>query len=641
MEISVQIIILRLNKVNDLYFYLFFSNNYFLMIISFLISLKISFCLYINMPPEKRIELLVPAGSFPNLKAAVSRKADAVYLGMNRFSARNYATNFNEKYLREAVNICHSNNVKLYLTMNTLIKNSEIKDFFRQLSFAYSAGIDAVIIQEISFLELIKQNYPGLKVHISTQAGVMNSNQANLLVEADRINLARELTKDEIKEIRKNFTKELEIFIHGALCVSVSGSCLFSSFLGGRSGNRGRCAQPCRKKYNNCFYLSTKDLCLLEKIPEIISLGVEGIKIEGRMRTPHYVAVTTDVYRKAIDNYSSGKSNVTAEMKKRLREAFNRDFTSGWFDGGKDMFNRASSSGASNIKEKEEYKVSSGQITGSKLISVNKSPVNRRNISAQLPLLPKKECSSKLLAVRVYTYNDALLAARAGADIIYYDLFSPDFNELKGKLTGEKEKVKLFAFTPRIMLDKDLPLIVEKINELKPAGILAGNYGMLSCQLDLPIHLDYNANAFNDFDVDYYLNKKAVPILSPELSITEMKQFCNKNFFVLVHGKIRLMTLRHELEEGWIKDQIGATFKVNKIHHGGEILNGKELGLLGKSSALVHLGIKWFYVDTESNSNINISTIVSVYRNILDGKTVDDSKLKKKYVLGWSYKGVE
>ena len=195
----------------------------------------------------KKIELLAPAGSLPNLKGAVSKGADSVYLGMEKFGARAYARNFNERFLTDAIKICKSNDVKVYLTMNTLVKNHEVKDYFKQLSIAYSKGIDSVIIQEISFLELIKEQFRDLKVHISTQAGVMNSSQANLLKKADRINLARELKKEEIIEIRRNYSNEIEVFCHGALCVCVSGMCLFSSFLGGRSGNRGKCAQPCRK----------------------------------------------------------------------------------------------------------------------------------------------------------------------------------------------------------------------------------------------------------------------------------------------------------------------------------------------------------------------------------------------------------
>jgi len=313
----------------------------------------------------KRVELLAPAGGLANLKAAVSKGADSVYMGMERFGARMNARNFNEKFLENAIKICKSNDVKLYLTMNTLVKNHELKDYFKQLEYAYSKGIDAVIIQETAFLKLIKEQFKDLKVHISTQAGVMNSSHANYLKLADRINLARELKKEEISEIRKKYNQELEIFCHGALCVCVSGMCLFSSLLGGRSGNRGRCAQPCRKKYNGQYHISTKELNLIKEIPEIIRLGVDSVKIEGRMRTPHYVASVTSVYREAIDNYYNGNYEVSKKSQKKLEDAFTREFTQGWFKNEK-IINRNQGTGRKNANVLEEYRVKTKKINSEK-----------------------------------------------------------------------------------------------------------------------------------------------------------------------------------------------------------------------------------------------------------------------------------
>ncbi len=571
--------------------------------------------------PTKKIELLIPVGSMANLKAAVSRGADAIYLGMKKFNAREFATNFNEEYLKEAIRICKSNNVKIDLTMNTLVKNDEIKDFFRQLSFAYSSGIDAVIIQEISFIEFIKENFPDLKVHISTQAGVMNSYHTNLLSNADRINLARELSKEEIKEIRKSYRGELEIFCHGALCVSVSGSCIFSSFLGGRSGNRGKCAQPCRKKYNGEYYLSTKELCLIKKIPEVIGLGIDSMKVEGRMRTPYYVATVTETYRKAIDDFYDGSFNITSKMMNNLESAFYRGFTEGKFSSF-DIFNREKATGESNILNKETYEV-----------KIKDVKIDREKIKVLFPDF-KRDIGGgnpKKLMVRVYSYQDAISAANNGADIVYYDLFAEDFSQLKKEI-----KCKFFGATPRIMLDKDIGLIKKKIDELKPDGILAGNLGSLNLGLKIPIHFDYNVNCFNDYDLEYFSLKNSLPIISPELSLWEMTAFKNKNFIAFVHGKIRLMTLRHELSEGVLKDEKGGKFIVNHIFNGSEIINEKELGLLAKSSQLVNRGINNFFIDTDKN----VSEIIEFYRRVLNGKKVDDSKLKKNYVLGWSFRRV-
>ena len=565
----------------------------------------------------KKIELLAPAGSLANLKAAVSKKADAVYLGLRKFSARSYATNFNLEYLKEAVNICKSNDVKVYLAMNTLVKNDEIEAYFDQLNYAYSVGIDSVIIQEISFLDIIKKNFPDLRVHISTQAGIMNSSYANLLKKANRITLARELAFDEVKDIKRSFGKEVEMFGHGALCVSVSGQCLFSSLLGGRSGNRGRCAQPCRKKYSGDYYLSTKELCLINEIPRIIGVGVDAIKIEGRMRTPYYVANVTSVYREAIDSYYNGKFSVDSSMVKKLESAFSREFTTGWF-GKEAVFNRSKATGESSVKNKEFYDV--------KVKDVN---VGRKKINLDLPEISKKENNDKKLLVRVYNSRDALLACENGADVVYYDIFADDFNDVK-------IKCKLFGVVPRIVLDKDVDEILKRIKELELDGIFTGNLGIIA-NLDLPMHLDYNINCFNDYDIDYFSKKSVFSIISPELSINEVNQFKDKNFGVMVHGKIRLMTLRHKLDKERITDEKNCEFYINKIRNGVEILNKKELSMLGKAKDLVDSGINNFYIDTDRA----VGKIIRLYRKILDGEKVNDSKIKKNYVLGWSFRGVE
>ncbi|MBU0470070.1 MAG: U32 family peptidase [Nanoarchaeota archaeon] len=564
----------------------------------------------------KKIELMCPAGSLPNLKAAVSQGADSVYFGLSRFGARAYAKNFNDDYFLELIRICRSNNVKTYLTMNTLVKNQELKPFFKQLEFAFLNGLDAVIIQDPSFIDIIKKSFPGLKVHISTQAGIMNSLHANLFKSAERINLARELTKEEIRTIKKNCALELEMFVHGALCVSFSGSCLFSSFIGGRSGNRGRCAQPCRRKYGSDYFLSTKDLCLIRRIPEIIELGIDVLKIEGRMRTPYYVAATTSVYRKAIDSYYQGKFEVSKEMLRELNNAFNREFTEGFYSS-EAVFNRAKSAGEESSALKN-YEVKMKEV---KLL--------KRESKLMMPAIKDQKSLKKRLLVRAYTKEDALKAADSGADIVYFDLFDKDFIDVKDRI-----KIPLYGITPRIFFDHDKEALLKEIAEKRPDGLFVGNLGVLNLGLNLPIHFDYNVNCFNDLNLQ---SLPGLPIISPELSLKELAEFKNKNFGVLVHGKIRLMTMRHELEKNLIKDEKNYAFKIQEIYNGYEVLNEKELGLFNKCGDLLKNGINNFFVDTDEN----IGMIVKHYRNILDGKSVDVNKLKKNYVLGWSFKGVE
>ncbi len=200
----------------------------------------------------------------------------------------------------------------------------------------------------------------------------------------------------------------------------------------------------------------------------------------------------------------------------------------------------------------------------------------------------------------------------------------------------QKYHVNFFGVTPRIVLDSDMGSIIRVLNEKKPDGILVGNLGILNLNLGMPLHLDYNINCFNSIDLDYFSRINALPVISPELSIRELAEFENKNFIAMVHGKIRLMTLRHKLKEGWIKDETGASFRVNNIINGTEILNEKELGLLSKSYRLLGYGINKFFIDTEKD----VGKIVKLYRSILDGKSVNDSKIRRNYILGWSYRGV-
>ncbi len=574
-----------------------------------------------NHQQAKKIELLSPVGSLPNLKAAIAGGADAVYLGMSKFNAREYARNFNQDYLKEAVNLCKSNNVKLYLTMNTLVKNSELQEFIDYIKYAYEQGIDAVIIQDPGFISIIKNNFPKLDIHMSTQAGIMNSNHANLFSGVESINLARELNKKNIEFIRKKYKKNIEIFVHGALCACISGSCLFSSLLGGRSGNRGKCAQPCRKLYNGAFLLSTKELCLIDHLPEIIKLGINSIKIEGRMRTPFYTYTTASIYRKAIDSFYNGNFKITFKMKQELSDAFSREFTEGKFTD-KFIFNMKQASGTSNVRERI-YEVESKPII-----------LEKRTCSSNLLEVKSRSSSGKKLIVRVYNEKDALVADKY-ADIICLDMFHKDFEKIKKQLSKP-----LYALTPRIMFDSDLEKIKSKIKKLNPDGLLAGNLGIVNMNLGIPIILDYNSNCFNDLQLAYYESLGTKPIISPELSLKEFESFKNKDFIVFSHGKIRVMTLAHDLIEKKITDERGFNFYVKKIFNGVEILNEKELGMFNKLRTLIKSGINQLYIDTESNKNCSIKEILDLYRQILEGKTPNASKLQKHYNLGWAELGV-
>ncbi len=288
-----------------------------------------------NERTEEKMELLAPAGSFKALCAAVQSGADAVYIGGSSFSARRSAVNFSSDEIKEAVKYCHLRNVKLHVAANILVKEQETESFLKYISELNSAGVDAVIIQDIGMASVVRKLYPDLPIHASTQMTVTNIKGARLLADMgfSRIVLARELSYSAIKSICDAVDVETEVFAHGAICMSYSGQCLMSSIIGGRSGNRGMCAQPCRLPYKidekSGYLLSPKDLSMVDRLKMLKEIGVTSLKIEGRLKRSEYVAAVSGIYRKYIDN----PVKVTPCDMKTLSDAFSRSgFTCGYFD---------------------------------------------------------------------------------------------------------------------------------------------------------------------------------------------------------------------------------------------------------------------------------------------------------------------
>ena len=296
----------------------------------------------INIVPE----LLVPAGDFDCVRAGVQNGADCIYFGANSFSARANAKNFSLEEVAEVVKYCKLRNVKTNLTLNTLITDDEFADAIKVAESAYKCGVDAIIVQDLGLAKYLITHFPGMEIHGSTQMSVHNLEGVLELEKLgfSRVVLSREVPINEIEYIRNNCKVDLEIFVHGALCISYSGQCLFSSLVGGRSGNRGKCAQPCRLPYelledkngtesvlDKGYLLSPRDLCSLDTLPTLVKLGINSFKIEGRMKTPEYVATVTRIYRKYIDLALSGNKYVIDEADKLdLQQVFNRGgFSSG------------------------------------------------------------------------------------------------------------------------------------------------------------------------------------------------------------------------------------------------------------------------------------------------------------------------
>lgn len=301
------------------------------------------------MAEKKHAELLAPAGSYESMTAAVCAGADAVYLGGRLFGARAYADNLDTEHLKQAIDYVHIHGKALYLTVNTLLKEQELAEqLYHYIKPLYEQGLDAVIVQDMGVLSLIREYFPDLPIHASTQMSITGANGAGLLkrLGVKRIVTARELSLEEIADIHDRVDIEIESFIHGALCYCYSGQCLFSSIAGGRSGNRGRCAQPCRLPYTckgrQQYYLSPRDLCTLGLLPELLRAGVYSLKIEGRMKKPEYTAGTVSIYRKYLDRCLAGEKNYHTEPgdERILFDIYNRGgFTEGYYrqHNGKDM----------------------------------------------------------------------------------------------------------------------------------------------------------------------------------------------------------------------------------------------------------------------------------------------------------------
>lgn len=305
----------------------------------------------------QEVEVLAPAGSFESMKAAVAAGADAVYMGGSRFGARAYADNPDQDRMLEAIDYVHLHGVSLYMTVNTLVKEKELEELFDYLNPYYRQGLDGVIVQDMGVLSYIKKHFPGFPIHASTQMTITGVYGARMLKElgVKRVVPARELSLEEIRRIHDQVDIEIETFVHGALCYCYSGQCLLSSLIGGRSGNRGRCAQPCRLPYDvsrdgkSClgkdqrYVMSLKDLCVLDILPELLAAGIDSLKIEGRMKSPRYTAGVVSIYRKYVDLYKKwGRDGyrVNPEDKKMLLDLFDRGgFTEGYYrqHNGRDM----------------------------------------------------------------------------------------------------------------------------------------------------------------------------------------------------------------------------------------------------------------------------------------------------------------
>lgn len=369
-----------------------------------------------------KVELLAPAGDFSCLKAAIEAGCDAVYIGGKLFGARAFSSNFTDDEIIKAINYAHLFGVKVYVTTNTLIYDKEVERFLEYISFLHKNNVDAVIIQDLGMLDLVRQTFPNLEVHASTQMHIHNLDGASFMEKlgVKRVVLARETSISKIKEIKEKTNIDIEIFIHGALCVSYSGQCLMSSLIGNRSGNRGTCAGSCRQSYsivdennniilNNKYPLSMKDLCSLENLKTLLDIGVTSLKIEGRMKSSSYVYTVVKLYRLAIDSYYKN-NNIYIDEKElyNLKKIFNRDFTKGF------LFDEENNK-VINMKRPNHQGVEIGKVINYKNNVATIKLNDEININDGLRIVGKKDIG---VNVNNFYINSKLVKTAKKGDII-------------------------------------------------------------------------------------------------------------------------------------------------------------------------------------------------------------------------------
>ncbi len=403
---------------------------------------------------KKRPELLSPAGSFDALRAAIDGGADAIYMGSASFNARINAENFDPSSMSDAVKLAHAYGVKLYQTVNTMILDRERDEFLRMAEDSARLGIDAFIVSDLGAASLLHDHLPEMPLHASTQMSIHNSDGARLLEEYGftRVVPARELSHEDVCFMAKNTSLEIEMFIHGALCVSHSGQCLFSSLVGGRSGNRGLCAQPCRLPYaceadkvGNKYPLSLKDLSLAEHIEEIIESGVASLKIEGRMKSPEYVKGVTAVWRELLDD---GRSASRADMQ-RLAEFFSRGgFTDAYYK-------RAIGHGMLGVRSDEDKQAS--------------RTVERFNkISRKVPISMSAEIKEGMSAKLTLSLGENTVSVEGA--VAEKAINAPLSRENVEKCLKKLGDTPFFAIKTEIMLGENVMMPISALNALRRDG---------------------------------------------------------------------------------------------------------------------------------------------------------------------------
>lgn len=549
-------------------------------------------------------ELLAPAGSPEALTAAIDAGADAVYLGSTQFGARAYAKNFDRPALAKAVEDAHLAGVRVYLTLNTLITDRQMKAAMDLAAYAYEIGIDALIVADWGLAKLIHENYPDFPLHASTQCSGHNASAAEWLKEQgfSLMVAARELSHENLRALCQSSPLPIEVFVHGALCVSQSGQCLFSSLVGGRSGNRGECAQPCRMQYNNRTPLSLKDLSLAAHIPTLIELGVASLKIEGRMKSPDYVYRVVSIFRRLLDERRAATS---AEMA-ALEQIFSRQgFTDGYFTGDYSKMNGIRSDADKSATAKATQQPSKGVKHSPR--SPIEAPLRAPHSPVLPPLPPKKKVSPSPTA---RFYKPDTIPDEHDLSIVYLPLDRFDGRKANGVLL------------PPVIPDTEMARVAHALAKAKSMGavhLLVTNIGQLALAREsgLVIHGDFRLNLQNSYSAMVFHEMEDL-LLSPELLLPQMRDIpANKS--AIVYGRVPLMTLEKSCGTTQLVDRMKKAFPV--IREGGRelVLNSLPIYMADKQSLLAPIGIGYHYVFTTEGPQ-EVKNVLSSYARSLPTK---------------------
>lgn len=483
-------------------------------------------------------ELLAPAGSPEALRAAVAAGADAVYFGASGFNARAGARNFSDDELVRAVGFCHEHGVRVYLTLNTLVWDREMRDCLAAAGRAWRAGVDALIVADMGVAAALRRTFPDFELHASTQMSGHSSAAAVTLAACgfSRMVLAREMSLADISAFTAASPIEAEVFVHGALCVCHSGQCLFSSMVGGRSGNRGECAQPCRLPYNGGRYpLSLKDNCLAAHIPELIDARVASLKIEGRMKGPDYVGAVTAVYRRLLDE----RRAATSDEIRYLAGIFSRSgFTDSYFVGktGSDMLGVRT-----DADKRRSTVVAAPQRAERKLPPITIQPRSGCPEDGYSPVRPQKKPVRRKTAY-MHRAEQLTSGARKFFDLCFLPLYAAAGRDIP-RADGE---CFIGAALPPVIFDSELPEVRRMLAAAAGHGVrdlLVGNMGHLALarEFGMLAHGDFRLNICNrESAAAYEAMGFEDLILSPELTLPRLRDIGGRTL-VPVYGRIPLM----------------------------------------------------------------------------------------------------